>query len=1287
MNFSLSFIGTEQSLRERRLCHQQSPFEPDRSPIENWINQGNDFVESGFERVTQPGRANLRRQEEQRADQDANIAALRNQDAFTGRQDPRAARGRGTDVNLQDLQSMPPQQRLARMQEFVSRNIPPQVQARYPDIFGIPLDMNDVADMQQQGGRLLILQNVLGIINGQLTQQNSDPMSWAIAQDVMQSRSGPELMNSRLYGAFSRWMREKSPTPSKAQATNPQFILSSGFAPADLVAGIQTGECDEATLGNMFDIFTNYRTDTRLQGLDQRGEHLRMFGSVAQREYEQKSSNMVDNFRTLQPWQQWAIIGVGVFALYKGMKSENKMIRGLTVGGSALVFGYYLYDRVINGNTNALNDMGSKFKGGVGFTRDKIQQVGQYAGILTPRERDSLAAFQRFLDVNKLGIAPASAGMAAMATVPFGTILNAFTPNESDRIGGNLAIEDTGTNFVSSNPNDNPAGAQLGRAVMDQADRQGLSAQEKRYMMEYLKTNNESMSKAIAHVLFLIAGEEPQNVGTVREIEREMDAMGANGNYDMLPLHLREAYQRMVIQGTMLARSKYSGKTFVDLIGVIGSPRTTPRRRPGETAARVNDPETPTRSEEFAMYRQVRGVSLEDKDSYDALVAQNGPVQNDYKQFIDNALASGLIEERAAAELAGRFDKILQNANRGQSLSDTLILVEKLKYAVMVTVATSKKALTEDMLIQMAGPASGTKESTWSQVTSFLNPRNFGSFLNRVTGIGVPAGFTDASSLNAIKGMLVEPWFGSGPLNSGSGRGFDRLRSRVDSYKLRFDRMKNAQVLADTLADQIAAKNPDIVTRLGGREKTKELALKLVRTREYENRINRTEEYFSRKLANSLTAAQIMRHGQDGMNTFDGNRVISDNEISNLERDFDRMFEEIVGDPDQEQPGMWAMVEDIKVMFESVDANADLDNSDKRVAATSHVVDIGNAFMLRLIPRPQITDTERNIMRRRVELVRSKMIEQLKKDMEARGASAADLNGIEDISWWDRVTDTWPWRNAKLTATAIKNEYTPKLQTMKDVLTLLEADVSDLGFPSAGGGSQQPGTQPGTQPPAGPTVAPTTVQTNPTTVPGQPPPATTAPLPASGAPPATVPAAAAPAVVAPGVVVVPPGPVATVPGAAIVPPGPSGSSGVPPGPAGSAPPGPSGAPGAAPPAAPVLSPSVEIEAGGITTEARTETIPGSPKRVVFTLPAATVATDIVPATGRPKIVFYIAGKGDPAYVALTAANNFNLTPGNPVRVTFDIPAAMVANPKGTAIYMSVLEGADYKDSPVVKFPQ
>ncbi len=430
-----------------------------------------------------------------------------------------------------------------------------------------------------------------------------------------------------------------------------------------------------------------------------------------------------------------------------------------------------------------------------------------------------------------------------------------------------------------------------------------------------------------------------------------------------------------------------------------------------------------------------------------------------------------MLETDAKNELLRRFDSLLASSKRGQALSETLITIEKLKYAVMVTASRSRQPLSADTIEQMAGPASGTARSIFDHVTSFLSPNNFAGFLNKNFRLGVPAGFTNVSSLNDLDGMLIEPWFGTGPVSSANGKGFDRLRGKIKSFKHRFEAMKNYDRLAANLVDDIEAKNPEIIGKLGGHDKAKALMVKALRTRNYEARINRTEEYLSQVLANRVTAAHVLRHGTGGRNMFEagGGQRISDNEQFNLERDFDRLYNEIVGNLEQWTPGMWHKVEDFKVMYEKVDRDdlgrpaLDMSKPADREKAVAHALDIASLFSLRLMPRPQIAGTEQQILQRDTLKLFRDMAAGMVEEIKAAGLSKADvqkaevflekLNEPSTLNFDDGLKGflneankflgiTLEWNNAK--AIAIRNDFKPKLETIKDVLILLEVEVPEL---------------------------------------------------------------------------------------------------------------------------------------------------------------------------------------------------------------------------------------------------
>ncbi len=1052
MILSFISIGYSPTTRESRLLGQVTPFDPDRSPINRLTDRAEGFIKGQTDRVLRPEIGRTKRQ----LDDQAQVARFLRPDAFSN-----------------------PQQ-LDQFMAMLERRVPPDVRAQHPDLFGTPLTAEDVEELRSTGGgRVATLQRVLSLIAGSNLPTDADPLASEIARASIDSREDAPDRNSQIFGLYRRYMQSHRPPLNEIDATSADNIVGDPLAPPELVAAIRLGNVDQQSLTEMYDIYRRRGTDTDLTMLEQRQQFGRMFGSVDEREYRQRTSSVMENFRDADPRLQYLVMGVGAFMLWKGLRSENGYVRAASIG----LVGWWAYDRFVNGNENAIDNMGNKFKTATSFAGSRVRDAAQYVGLVGPRqERDRLATMSRFLDQHRLDVGPAAAGMASLAQVNLGTIADAFVPISGGvALGGALSIDGGSTRGSGDSFRDveagggSPGARRLYRELNDQATRMGLSRSEKEAMFEYQMTHREAIGKAVAHSFYLIAGKETENAATVREIDEEMVSLNS---FDDLPMHLKEKYNRMVIQGQRIAKLRHPNRTFADIITTLAPAEPSRRRRPQETSTLNPDPETPDRREEFGLYRQLRQTPF-DAGSRDALLQRGSEIELDYSEFIDNCENARIISGDAKLALKRKFDDLLNEGSRGrESLPQVLMTVEKIKYAVLVASARSNEPLTPDMILSMTGPNSSTVMAVFNTVTRFLNQGP----------VGVPGSFHNISTLNHIDALLNRPFFGmigGGPLRSMDGNRFTALRSRITNYQRQMSERRNIDRMVEQTLDRLSTSDPGLFERFSpgnpteGRSKARETMLAALRHPRYAERLARTEQYVSQRMANSLVRRMLVVEGPEGLARAQsrGERVISDNEQANIAADWDRMFNEIVGEPDDGATGAWHRVEDLETTFGNA-LNVDTLNyadATERRNAVNYAQELALSFTLMIVPgrmRPDIRDAIRaktETMRTRMEAQRNNEMATAVGSVEKRLSEFYTRHGTNTsgatltvsgpiLAFLQRTAPRLlPLRATLSTAgnneiatflegggnelTALENQYAPQMNQLTNILVLLGANV------------------------------------------------------------------------------------------------------------------------------------------------------------------------------------------------------------------------------------------------------
>ncbi|MBP7114658.1 MAG: hypothetical protein KBA40_04350, partial [Candidatus Peribacteraceae bacterium] len=731
--------------------------------------------------------------------------------------------------NKERLLAMTPTRRLEEFSAFINRQIPEAVRAKYVSLFGLALNEQDIFEYEQQAqnGRIRIMLTALASLNGTKVTPGQNPIADILALDIAAEKNNAAASPGSVAFLYSQWL-DSQPGISETDATTPEFLLRSGSGIPDRLRGDLQNIIDppvqKSMLMEMYELYRNREINDNLTFEQAKVDQLQLTGSVEKKKLEREARGLVENFRNADPRLQLAMGVIGAVAVWQIFKAKNPIGRWALAGG----VGYFAYDRFINGNENALNDMGkgvSKFAATGG---NMLKNLARELGLPIPRnQQDKLELMAEFITKNRLNIPghEAMTGMSALAGVKLGTIAAAFNPSmDGEQLGGNLIIDDGQNQFA--NPSDGTQFVSLGgqrqvdvsgnllhKSLMLQMGGMGLNAREKANTIAYLQNNNASVTKAFSHACYMLAMDETKNVKRSENIE---SALVDYGTYDNLPITLKQQYMEIVLQGKALAETIYKNSSLVDVIANLVIRRKNKVEKKDDPAVEIPDPKTPGRSKEFALIGELPSLPLTTSAPIDVL-KDGGLSEEDTKEFLRNCEASGIIDPDAALELARRFDKVRRET---PTLTEALQIIEKMKYAVLVQSTRQETQLTQADIILLVGPDDLSATSILNRVTGFL-----GRF-----GVSLPGrGFGTVSSLGDVRSLITEPWFGSGPTQS-QGEGFKRLTDRMNVYDKKLADMKDIKLTAKTMAGAL----PDsVATAIGSRAKLEEVLLGLLPASNY----------------------------------------------------------------------------------------------------------------------------------------------------------------------------------------------------------------------------------------------------------------------------------------------------------------------------------------------------------------------------------------------------------------------------------------------------------------------
>lgn len=899
------------------------------------------------------------------------LSAFERPDIFNAETDPSLAGGNNTERLL----SMTSARRLEEFTAFVNQNIPEATRARFPEIFDIPLDAVDVEEQKKNvaGNRLDTLLTVLKILAGDRIPAEQNILAFNIAKDAAQESNDTSNAPGEMYRQYEQWLDTRTDI-SEEDATSPEILLKNNSGISDKLRGLLGNLVEPSVqrqmLKDMYELYRKKQTDTRLTSLQAREDRLAQTASIKEREIAREGRGFIENFQNASPGLKIAAIGTGLFLGLRliSKNKDGKMNHPILFTGALAALGYFGYDRFINGNENALDDMANGLQKIARFNGNLLKNVAKEFGLLPRSEADRLELMGDFLMKNRLGTGPAQTGMAALAQVKLGTIADAFVPYlEGGTLGGTLSVTD-----------DTVAGKLLRKELKQTMN--GLRSSEKEATFQYLESNNGEISQALAHVFYMIGGSENRNLSDVEEIDKAI--LNQYGSPEALPNDLKTRYMRIALEGREIAQTRHKNKSFVDIIASLNTTKEKEAERKPDNAVSIPDPKTADRVQEFTALETLRDTDVTTAD-VPSILRDGGAIDFDCQEFLRNCEASEVLNADAAFALGQKFIVIRRES---ANLTEALQTIEKLKYAVLVQSTQKEGKLTKDDIALLSGPDERSVSSMLNTVTGFL-----GRF------VSVPRGFQSVSSMADIRSILNEPWFGSGPVSS-QGEGFDRLTERLSIYERKFAEMRDTAAVAKTLVSQL---DSSVTRAFGSKAEAEAFVVTLLQNSNYAERINHNEAHLSQRMANALARSMRLRDTGTAFGSFD-ELGITPTEQKNLALEFDRLFIDIVGDPSKLALSMWQKSEDVDV-FEKFDLTAlneyDYSGEDERMDAIQYARDLGAMHGIRVLsdlPDEKLREEAKKRAIKIYEKMLAEKTKELQNDPEIKPVSATNTPAREE---------------------------------------------------------------------------------------------------------------------------------------------------------------------------------------------------------------------------------------------------------------------------------------------------
>lgn len=1267
------------SWQEARLCRMTPPGPPESRnfPI---IDSFNSFVTNMWNRITgfvNPGERNEKQVRE-------NIATPRRWlDAFARREvfiEPQRARDSlsGQVFGPQELlQTMTREERVEAFYEFIRNILPP---ATIETITGTPLPAEPTEAVKE---RVL---KVAGIVLGARAPERAEDIADARLAFTKLYPAG-EL--GHIYEDYMVMVREIRRTPgtgippANEDFNDPVRLLrlieqrANQLRPGRHMQFLGWLRVEDPKVAReRLVLLGQARRLSELSGDQITLKNEQMVSKLqkgVREDLERRNRSFTDNFAMLEPWQQYAVIGLGLFAAYKLWNKPGRFLGIIPYWTipTGLV-GWYLYRRLMVGDQDAFNTITRDMQRGGNKIIDTGRNLfNRTAGPPTVAQEDAsrLSIMSRYLDQRAfLRQFPAAGPMMTVAEVKM-----------SSFAGSAFRVGMDSKSHIQYSLYGGPE-SPIYQEVQGIIKRRRYDGN---YLHQVFHEHSDQIAQGVGSVFYQLAARNPENRNRVRRIEEARRSAGrvatiagaSSLSYDNIAdPALKQEYVNMIEEGRGIALANYPNKSLIELIEMFMAESPENAERP-DNAERVTAPGTPpniTRTAEIALYQNARTLPLTPERE-----ASKKVILAEFQEFL--ASASGrppsrlpLLNAGAATELERFAIALLDDTDK--SLSEVLRILEQVKYAVYIGAAArggGSPLGTED-IVRIIGAAGSPDRLNLAAIAS-----NIGQYINNT--LRIFSNFQNIQSLENVKRLLEQRFFSgvaSGPA------GLAELRKQITSHQERFTRMKNPERAAQIFINALPATT---VARFGAtpkeaRDRLTTFVQRMIASPQYQRYIEQGEQYYAQRVTNDIVIAQLSTHRRDGNHALDSNpsdRFISPTEEQNLLVSNEFLLNNILG-PDETRPlnGMWAAMTMRQLLndFRPDDAaRLDATSEPSRLRAVENTRQVAYLYLsLQEITPDEAVDLE---LRNRVRTVAQKFVDEYTRvstSDPAAGRPAAIKALLEQPSFRGGMPNADGIRDIVGTMLLLGITAGPDAALVKS----LEDIIAGLPPPTPTTPVTTPPTPAGPSAPSGPTPAPPTGPDIPTP-PGLPPipaPPGLPPVPPAPGMPPSVPIPPAPGIPPPAAPAAPGlPPIPAAPGLSP----PLSAPGLPPIPTAPGLPPTLSAPGITPPV-PVLVPpapglpqiTVPPAPPGLPPGTQTLVIPPPPGLPPATpgivippapgLPAGTPTLLVPPAPGLPSSTPWIVIPPAPGIAPIPTSPGVPLPPGVPP----GIPMIVMPQPPG-----------------------
>ncbi len=731
-------------------------------------------------------------------------------------------------------------------------NVPALQNSTLPASFTVPGDVPNPAN-------LAFMLQTAGIVTGQVNPTEPgialNPEALRIARlafnDIYAPGTPDVMFEDYLSGIRS--IRNRFPdgspgAPTIADIRNPEYLMRNlpdarfrNFVRVNMIPGPDL-EARRKTLQGHIDRVASLveeRDKKRIVDIQTTNEQLSKIRTDVTENINRQNNTFMDNFRTLEPWQQFAAMGIGAYALYKMWNSQNRVINKIPLA----LLGTYGYLRLVNGDPNALNTMVTAVQGALAPATNLIGRGFNRLGLFQSQEsvdRDRLAIMGRYFDQKGfLDMYPHSLAFMTLSEVPMRELGGAFR--------------------VTMNGEDQPSMSMYSEPGQPLYARMEGIIRTRRYdrnmVFGMFHQNNPMISGALGTVFYNLAASRPENRVQAELVERSRvnsgaPTLGPNGrmqnSYEMMrDPAARRAYVDLVRRGMALAQSaQYANRPFHEVIAELG--QVTPEVQP-DLAEHITYRD---REDRLTAERALMNLG-----PAEAVEANRAASLNMLKAEFDQSV---LLRLAPFLEAPGGVDRVNEARDRilagNKPLQETRMLLQQLEYTLFLAAMRNGEA---QLTAANVNEVIGTNSPTWLfnladhlRTWTERNVVGITSSFRRVNGIG--------DVLTIISNRL-------GSEITGPGTGFETLRKDLEQRQKQLTEMRTPETAQKLLVSALQSEDAGAIARLGGTAAAGEFVARILNTDEYRNNLfNHLEQAYAQSIATDIAEAMVTTHRRSG---------------------------------------------------------------------------------------------------------------------------------------------------------------------------------------------------------------------------------------------------------------------------------------------------------------------------------------------------------------------------------------------------------------------------------------